>query len=218
MPTADESQQALRLITTRAVEDATAVAVSATGTPEARRLIMLNEIPGLISYYADGSAALAADTFDDERERVGAPGTYLSAVVVNDRTVKIRRAIAWAADPFFGAEGDVAARVGEVVQPEVARPYRDTILENSRRDPESIGWSRVAGDGCPFCRMAAAKGAVYKRDTANFAAHPNCDCTAVQVYRDGRRGPEASALQYIGAKRRRTAAEKARLRAYLDDY
>lgn len=208
----------MRAVAGDAVNDALDIASSTTGAPEARRLILLDTIPGLISIYAEGSAALAADFYDDERERQGVGERYVASVLIPDRTVHIRRAIAWSSQPFFDGDGDVEKRLSEVVQEEVAQPYRETIVDNSRRDPQSIGWRRHAGDSCPFCRMAADKGAVYKRDTADFAAHPNCDCTAVQVFRGGQYGPEASALQYIGAKRRRTPAEKARLREFLADY
>jgi hypothetical protein len=66
--------------------------------------------------------------------------------------------------------------------------------------------------------MAADKGAVYKESTAYFAAHEHCNCTAQPVFKGGEVGQEASAIQYISAKRRRSPAEQARLREYLATY
>lgn len=214
----NEAQDALRLITSAASADAVQIADASRGTPEQRRLVMLETVPGVVVAYGEASAALAADAFDDERARLSVPGTFRAELVVEDRTVAVRRAVAWAAEPMFTGEGDMSQRLSGLVQEEVARPYRDTILTNTHRDPQSIGWRRNAGDACPFCRMAADKGAVYRRETATFAAHDNCDCTASPVYLGSEPGPEASAMQYIGAKRTRTPRERKMLREYLDTY
>ena len=39
----------------------------------------------------------------------------------------------------------------------------------------------VASGGCRFCSMLAGRGEVYRADTARFASHPNCHCTAAPV-------------------------------------
>lgn len=172
---------------------------------------LLAVVPETIAYYSDGSAALAADFYMDEREAQAAAGRFAAEPVVLDRTVKIRRAVAWA------AEADTEQRLALVVQSEVVRPFRSTILTNRRADPESVGYRRIArGESCQFCYMLAARGAVYKDDSAYFAAHNKCKCTAQPVFRGGDLGPEADVLQYIAAGRKRTAAQKARVQAYLD--
>jgi hypothetical protein len=140
-------------------------------------------------------------------------------VSIEDRTVKIRRAIAWSAEPLF--EGDevlAGARLAEVVQLDTARPFRQTVLENRRRDPEAVGWRRVTSGGCKLCRMLADRGAVYRHDTARFAAHPSCHCGAEPVFGANDTGETASVMQYVASRRNRTAAQKADLRAYLDTY
>jgi hypothetical protein len=101
-----------------------------------------------------------------------------------------------------------------VVQLETARPYRETITTNRRRDPQAAGWRRVAEGGCKFCRMLAGRGEVYKADTARFASHPNCHCTAQPVFK-GEPAPEADVIQYVASKRRTTEADRARVREYL---
>lgn len=218
MPTPLESKAALRLLTTAAVSAGTELLSRIPGTPEVRRALLLDLAPEVISYYADGSAALAADFYDDERLAAQAPGAFSATPVVLDRTVKVRRAVAWAADPLFeGLEDGAGLRLAEVIQLEVARPYRDTITANRRRDAAAVGWRRITSGGCKFCRMLADRGAVYKQETARFAAHENCHCTAQPVF-VGDVGEEASVMQYMASRRNRTPAQKARLTEYLDEF
>jgi hypothetical protein len=191
---------------------------STSGSPEARRLQLLDGVPDVIGYYAEGSAALAADFYDDERERAGVAQSYVTTSVINDRVVKIRRGIAWAAEPLFvGEDAATPDRLAEIVQLESARPFRDTITTNRQQDPQATGWKRVTSGGCAFCRMLASRGAVYREASVHFASHPNCHCTAAPVFRTGESGPEASAIQYKASRRSRTPAQRAELRQYLKD-
>jgi hypothetical protein len=188
---------------------------SLTGSPESQRADLLDAVPELIGYYTLGSSALAADFYDDERERASARGSFSAEPLIADRARKIGNAIAWATEPLFApSDVTVLQRLAPVVQLETARPYRDTITTNRQRDPEAVGWRRIAADGCKFCRLLAGRGAVYKHDTARFASHPNCHCTAQPVFQ-GQGGDEAGVIQYVASKRRKTDADRERVRAYL---
>lgn len=215
MPTAVESRAALQLVTGAAVGAATRLLGSLTGPPESQRADLLDAVPQIIAYYTDGSSALAADFYDDERDRVRARVTFTAEPIVLDRWEKIGRAIAWATQPLIEGDGEAPARLAQIVQLETARPYRDTITTNRRRDPAAVGWRRVAESGCKFCRFLAGRGAVYKADTARFASHPHCHCTAAPVFRGGDDGPEASVVQYVASKRRPSVKDRERIRAYL---
>lgn len=219
MPSPVEARAALVLLTSSAVSTAQRLFAGTSGSPEARRLQLLEGVPEVISYYSEGSAALAADLYDDERERAGVTDAYAASTVVNDRVVKIRRGIAWAADPLFGEDdGATPARLAEIVQLESARPFRDTITTNRQRDPQSVGWKRVTSGGCAFCRMLASRGAVYKEATAHFASHPHCNCSVAPVFVGGEAGPEASVIQYTASRRSRSPKQQAELREYLRDH
>ncbi|WP_223690102.1 VG15 protein [Leifsonia poae] len=218
MPSSSETRAALQLVTGEAVTTGVDLLQRLQGTPEVQRLALLDSVPGLIGYYADGSAALAADYYDETRALAGVRVPYTSELVIADRTVKIRRAIAWSAEPLFTGDGDAGGRLAEVIQIETARPFRDTITTNRQRDPEAVGWRRVTSGGCKFCRMLADKGAVYREGTARFAAHPHCHCTAEPVFGPNDTGESVSAMQYLGSKRRRTPEQQATLRDYLDTY
>ncbi|WP_405475654.1 hypothetical protein [Paenarthrobacter ilicis] len=174
-------------------------------------------MPDVINYYSFGSSALAADYYDDERERQAAPKLYVAEPVIVERTEKIRRAVAWASDPLFTDDpSGVEGRLADVVQLETARPYQDTILTNRQRDPSAVGWRRITNGGCKLCRMLADRGAVYSDTTARFATHGHCKCTAQPVFTSSDYGEEASVMQYMASRKRRTPAQRAALREYLN--
>lgn len=220
MPTASESRLALRVVTGAAITASWQLLHSLTGPPEAQRAALLEAVPEVIAYHSLGSSALAADFYDDERERAAARSRFFADPVIVDRVEKIRRNIAWASQPMFNGsiEATTQDRLAEVVQMETARPYRDTITTNRRRDPEAVGWRRVAAGGCRFCRMLADKGAIFREETVRFAAHDHCSCTAQPVFKSNDTGEEVDVMQYVASKRHRTEAEKAKLRAYLDEH
>lgn len=222
MPSARESRAALQLLTSDALGATEDLFSRLNGTPEQRRLVLLETVPGLIDYYSDGSAALAVDLYEEERDQAGVTKLYAVKPVVDDRVVKQRRGIAWASEPMFEELDDKAlalslSRLSQVVQPEIAKPYRSTILGNRRQDPEAIGWQRVTNGGCGFCRMLAARGAVYKEATTRFASHPKCHCTAQPVFLGGDVGEEADVLQYVASRRSRSPKQQAELREYIRD-
>lgn len=219
MVTALESKRQLTLLADDAEDTARWMIGRTSGSFESRRRQLLDTVPEVTGFYSEGSAALAVDFYDDAR--VGVAGRYAASAVVLDRTVKIRRGVAWASDPL--SVGDISlaeARMGQLVRSEMVRPYRDTIITNRKQDQQCVGWKRITrGDAsCGFCRMLADKGAVFKESTAYFAAHDSCMCTVAPVFRGGEVGPEADVMQYMASKRRRTPAEKERLRDYISLY
>lgn len=226
MPTPAEAKRALGVLTETAVEDVLETAAQFRGSPTVRRAALLEAVPALIDYYGSGSAALAADVYDEQRAAAGVLTVFSAAPIVEDRVVRQRRAVAWAAEPwmepaaFGAAAGSVfRSRIQEVVVPEVARPYRTTTTGNLLVDGKAYGWSRQASaNACKFCLMLAARGAVYKAGTVGFAAHDNCLCTPVPLFGQMPADVvEASSLQYrVNAGRVRTPAQRAALRDYLN--
>lgn len=214
MPSPEEARRALVLVADTAVRDATKL----VGTnPDRTRDALLAATPEIVTYYSDGTAALAADHYDDLRADANAPGRFSAEPVVRLRQDKIRTGTLWAVEPLYRPEPDQALaiqRIADVIQLETARPFRDTITTNTRRDPASVGWQRIAGGGCRLCSMLAARGAVYKQSTARFATHPSCKCSAAPVFA-GQPGEEASAIQYVASQRKRTPAQQRALREYL---
>lgn len=220
MPTALESREALQLITGEAVATGIELLNRTEGiAPEVRRAVMLDAVPDVVGYYSEGSAALAADFYDESRAAAEVATAYRAQTVVVDRTVKLRRAVAWASAPLFVEQfEEVTSRLAEVIQLDVARPYRDTMLLNTHQDAAAVGWRRVTRGGCKFCRMLADRGSVYRKETADFAAHTNCHCTAEPVFVGQPAGPEASVMQYMASRKTRTPKQRAELRSFLESF
>ena len=63
--------------------------------------------------------------------------------------------------------------------------------------------------------MLSDKGAVFRAETARFAAHSNCHCSAAPVF-NGQDGEEANVMQYVASQKRRSEKDRARLREYLN--
>lgn len=90
---------------------------------------------------------------------------------------------------------------------------RDTIVDTVRNDPTAAGWQRVtAGSACGFCRMLAGRGAVYKEDTADFASHDHCHCSALPIY-----GELRTVRDYVPTTRSVSDVDRARVRKWLAD-
>lgn len=246
MPTTPERIRAgLQLVTSAAIAQVRRVTAEET-TPAAQRAALFAATPLLASAFAEGSAALALDWYDELRDLANAPTPFTPEPVVEVPVDLLTKQVAKATREMWLVEQDIDAaaqqlakvidldaeritrevlgeaatevaltRIDAIVQKEVAGGFRQTIRENVHRDPDAVGWRRHARPGaCRFCLHLASKGAIFKRDTALFAAHTNCHCTASPVF-DGQDGPEADVMQYMASKRKRTAAERKRLRDYL---
>lgn len=217
MVTALESKAQLTLLGDDAEDTVRWMLRRSSGRWESRRVQLLDTVPDVLAFYSEGSAALAVDFYEDARAVVA--GRFSAAPVVLDRTVKIRRGVVWASEPLSVDDDELAAaRFAQLMRSEMARPYRDTVLSNRQRDPRAVGWTRITrgSASCRFCRMLADRGAVYREATVRFAAHDDCMCTAAPVFKGGEVGPEASTVQYMASKRRRSPRERAFLRDYLE--
>lgn len=245
----EQVRYGLTLVTAAAIAEVRAVAAEETELA-AQRAALFAATPLIASSFADGSAALALDWFDELRDEARPrrrftpePATDVATQILEAQVAQATREM-WllmegqieeAAESLAKvidldarriteeALAEVAAvvaldRLEPIVQKEVAAGFRDTIRENVRRDPDAVGWQRrTRGAGsCRFCRMLAAKGAIYKKATALFSAHERCHCVAQPVWDDGV-GPEADVMQYVASQRSRTAAEKKALRDHLNE-
>ena len=217
----DEVRTGLTLVTAAATSEV-ASAAAAGADPEVVRAILFDAVPLIVSSFADGSSALALDWYEELREEADPPSVFVPSPVALVRDDHLRTTVAWSTEAlrdvtedFQQALDDSLARLLPEIEKEVAAAFWDTMTENVEQDPSGVGWRRFARPGaCPFCRMLADKGAVFKESTARFAAHTTCHCVAAPVF-DGEPGEEASALQYVASKHRRTAAEREALRKYL---
>ena len=96
---------------------------------------------------------------------------------------------------------------------------RETTIETLRADTAAVGWQRILGTGgCNFCRVLAERGAVYKEETVDFAAHDHCGCSVVPQYG----GELRTVKEYVPSTRFGTpgkrAANNAGIRTWLQQH
>ncbi len=175
---------------------------------------LLEAVPGLGEVYGDMAATLAADFFEMSREIADVPGKFTATMVELPELDRFGKLVEWATQPLLVPEpqpGTVLSRVQGGLQRIVTDVSRETIVQNTERDPKATGWKRIArSDGCSFCKMLAR--GTYKDVGARFASHDHCGCTASPSWD---RSTEVSVLAYTASERVRTPEEKAQLRAYL---
>lgn len=168
-------------------------------------------LPAIVEQYGTAGAAMAAEWYDQQREKAGARGRFAALPVeAEDRGTQalIGWALATATD-----DASLASLVAGGVQRRIADHARYTVARNSIEDPAARGWQRVGVGGCKdgFCDMLIARGAVYSEATADFAAHDNCKCSAVPAWG----GEPLPVKPYTPSLRTQTAADRARVREYL---
>lgn len=138
-------------------------------------------LPAIITEYGQVGAALAAEWYDEQREKAGVPGRFTaSPVEATDRGA--HSLIGWA---LSEATSDTALRALILggVQRRIADHVRGTVAGSSVADSQAQGWQRLGVGACKFCRMLIGRGAVYSKATVDFAAHDNCLCQAVPVFK-----------------------------------
>lgn len=212
MTTAAEARQALIDLTAFARRELFALWQSLMGRPPREvEDILLEVLPVIGDEYGSAAAALAADWYDELRERAGAGGRYVAQPREMPDRGRWESLVRWGLEPLFTDEPDpqpALSRIDGGLQRTVADQHRLTIVENTQRDPQARGWRRVGvGDSCGFCRMLIDRGAVYTEASVTFRSHDRCNCAASPVWDDNvvRVSPEA----YRQSRRYRSAEAKA---------
>ena len=231
---------ALQVVTGAAGADVRQVVAQAPAEePEMVRAALFAAAPLIVSDYSDGAAALALDWFeeirDEARPRRPFTPTPIRLVTDDDVAAMIARDSEALLREIENPTGDLATAIDESmrliqaeIENEIAAAFRDTITENAVEDSDAVGWRRFARPGaCKLCRMLADRGAVYTESTARFAAHGavmggnrkggNCMCIAGPAYGGKETWAEATPMQYLASRRQRSAADRERLREYLNE-
>lgn len=170
-------------------------------------------LPAIITTYGQAGAALAADWYDDLRDKVGASRRF-SATPVEAHDRGAHALIGWAL-----TEATDDASLQQLIlggtQRRIVDHIRYTIAESAVADPAADGWQRIAdGNACAFCSMIASRGTVFSEATADFASHDGCGCSAVPAWT----GRPVPVKPYTPSSRNITDADRARVRAYLREH
>lgn len=236
-------RSALLRVTGGARAELRAVARRAAEEPAQFRAALFAAAPLIVSEYAPGASTLALDWYEEIREeaaprRLFTPTPRLNvtdedvAAVVARTTEALRDFDRGDFEKEFAAEAEkfMAESMRQIeseVQQAVANAFRDTVIENTKDDPDAVGWRRFARpEACKFCLMLAARGAVYTEATARFAAHGangrdgrkggDCMCIAGPAFGGQEIWAEATPMQYVASRKTRTPERRAELREYLN--
>ncbi len=192
-------------------------------TPQQFRNSLIVQTNLVVSQFGDVAASLAAEWYDDIRVSEGVVGSFRATPQASPYGADavdgmVRRAVG----PMFDEVQDLAAVMRTVSQNAgkyVLGASRETVRRNSFIDPRGTGFQRVARPGaCDFCIMLVGRGAVYKRETAFFASHGDCNCAAVPSWDPD--APEVDVELYEASRRTTdmSDAERSRHNSAIRDY
>jgi len=168
--------------------------------PDAARDALLEFIPTLVTEYGDIAATVAADWYDNLRVAAGIRGTFAAVLADGVPDAAVTSTVRFGAGHLFtDVPSGTLDFLSGAVSKYVLQPGRDTIVGSARADPSAHGWYRISGGGCSFCEMLAGRGAVYREDSADFAAHDHCKCGVAPSWDKTR--PEADVMQYEASQR-----------------
>ncbi|WP_109000774.1 VG15 protein [Streptomyces rishiriensis] len=159
----------------------------------------------VIAQYSRTSSALAADFYDAQREAAGVPGPFTVPVADPPPGEQTEASLRWATKDLWPRDPEDPAttaaqlepidvrlaqaekKAEQVAQKLVTDTGRGTVQEAVRQDRQATAWARSAARGaCAFCKLLASRGAVYKRETADFRAHDGCHCGVIPVFKGQR--------------------------------
>jgi len=155
-------------------------------TPAQAEAALRDVLPALVDTYGSAAATLAADWYDQHRDEAEIAGKF-SAIPAEIKDPGSQALIGWAASKATDIEGFQGLVEGGM-QRRIANFSRQTITGSSIADPKAAGWQRVGSGECAFCALLIGRGPVYSEDTADFASHDHCNCSAVPAF-DGERLP-----------------------------
>lgn len=172
--------------------------------------VALNDVlPALIRTYGSAAAALAANWYDELRDKLGVAGSF-TAIPADIEDVGAHALIGWAGATATDLEAFQSLVLGGM-QRRVVSFSRATVSESAVADPRARGWQRTGNGECAFCRMLIGRGAVYREASADFASHDHCRCSAVPAFE----GLPRPVKPFTPSERNTTEADRALAREWL---
>ncbi|WP_367572166.1 hypothetical protein [Streptomyces globisporus] len=165
----------------------------------------IEAVRAVVGEYGNASSAAAADFYEAERVAAQVTGRFTVPLLESPPDEQVDNSLRWATKDLWPrdpedpkttaaqrapleARLDAAEKKAEgVAQKLVTDQGRGTVQAAVQQDRMAVGYARAAALGaCAFCRLLAARGMVYKRDTADFRAHDGCNCGVIPVFRGQR--------------------------------
>jgi hypothetical protein len=150
-------------------------------TPELAETALRDVLPALIETFGAASATVAADWYDEERDKVGARRRF-TAIPAEIPNVGAQALVGWAlseAQDFTSFQTLISGGT----QRRIANFARLTITGSSIEDPSSEGWVRVGEGACKSGWCDQFLDGEVHAVAYDFPAHDNCNCGAVPAWR-----------------------------------
>lgn len=172
---------------------------------------LFDVIPALVDDYGDTAATLSADWYDEYRTDLDVRGSYDSDLP--DLSLGAEALAGWGASLAQEDWDSALAQISGGLVRRVVKASRETVTENTFRDPQAEGWQRYARpDACGFCALLAGRGDVYRsRSSSSFGAHDSCHCVAVPKFG----GLPVPVRAYTPSGRNITDADRTRARDWI---
>lgn len=166
-------------------------------------------LPALVETYGAAAATLAADWYDDLRDKAGVRGRF-TAIPADIAEPGTQALVGWAVAEATDLS-TLRTLVDGGMQRRIVNFSRATITGTTVADPQAEGWQRVGAGECAFCAMLIGRGTVYSEATADFASHDHCNCSAEPAFS----GQPRPVKPYTPSPRNITDADRARVRAWI---
>lgn len=182
-------------------------------------------LPALVEKYGMAAATVTADWYDEMRVAAQVKAKF-TAIPADIRDSGTHSLIAWAqsqtSDPVVMQQ---LVRGGATRR--ILNFSRQTVMGSSVADPGAHGWAREgSGASCDFCLFLINRGAVFSDDTADFASHDHCNCSAVPQFHgqsravlldeNGKRLTQSDRSSRTDAEKR--AADNERIREWIKSH
>jgi hypothetical protein len=137
-------------------------------------------LPAIVREYGAAGGAMAAEWYDQQREKVDAKGQfYADPIPTDDRGT---HALVGAAVTQARDDTTLKTLILGGVQRRLADHVRLTVANNSVTDRAAQGWVRVgSGGACDWCDQYI-DGEVRTVEGYDFDAHDNCGCSVDVVF------------------------------------
>ncbi len=137
-------------------------------------------LPAIVREYGALGGSVAAEWYDQQREKAGASGRYFAEPIpADDRGA---HALVGAAVKQARDDSTLKTLILGGTQRRIADHLRLTVANNSVADEAAEGWVRVgAGGSCDWCDQYL-DGEVRTIAGYDFDAHDNCNCEVVSVF------------------------------------
>lgn len=211
MSAATELRSDLATLTRSASNDLAAL-WRQVGSAAQAEVALRDILPDVIETYGAAAATVAADWYDDQRDKAGV-GRRFVAIPAEIPEVGAQALVGWALTEAQDMAGLERLILGGT-QRRIVNFSRVTVMRSSIADPSATGWQRTGSGSCAFCALLIGRGAVYTEASADFASHDHCNCSASPAFA----GESKPVKPYTPGPRQGNKADYARARAYIAEH